>query len=262
MEYAVICIVALVVSGLTLFSGFGLGTLLLPAFALFFPINFAVAGTAVVHLANNLFKVLLVGKHADRSVVIRFALPAAASAAVGALVLGVISDMAPLARFSIGGRVLEITTLKVAVSVLIGAFAVWDLVPRFDKIAFDRKFIPVGGALSGFFGGLSGLQGALRSAFLIRAGLEKEAFVATGVVSTVIVDISRLFVYGATFVSKDFGLLAEHDGAGLIIAGILAAFLGSFIGVRLLKKTTMRTLQLIVGAMLLLLAIALGTGLI
>ena len=47
---------------LTLFSGFGLGTLLLPAFAFFLPLEVAVASTAVVHAANNLFKVgLLAG---------------------------------------------------------------------------------------------------------------------------------------------------------------------------------------------------------
>jgi hypothetical protein len=71
IEYAVICSVAIVVSALTLFSGFGLRTLLMPAFALFFPINVAVASTAVVHLVNNLFKVGLVGKHANIRVVIR-----------------------------------------------------------------------------------------------------------------------------------------------------------------------------------------------
>lgn len=47
------CLTALVVSGLTLFSGFGLGTLLMPAFAVFFPVEVAVAATAVVHLATN-----------------------------------------------------------------------------------------------------------------------------------------------------------------------------------------------------------------
>ncbi len=56
-----VCLVALLASGLTLFSGFGLGTLLLPAFALFFPVEIAVAATAIVHLINNLFKLLLVG---------------------------------------------------------------------------------------------------------------------------------------------------------------------------------------------------------
>src|SRR3990172_9432145 len=104
MEYAVICTVAIVVSALTLFSGFGLGTLLMPAFALFFPINVAVAATAVVHLVNNLFKLLLVGKHADKRVVIRFAVPAAIFAALGAFVLGYISGMEPLVRYAVGGR--------------------------------------------------------------------------------------------------------------------------------------------------------------
>ena len=56
MEYTVIILVALFASALTLFSGFGLGTLLMPAFAFFFPIEIAVALTAVVHLLNNIFK--------------------------------------------------------------------------------------------------------------------------------------------------------------------------------------------------------------
>ncbi len=83
IQYTIICSVAIVVSALTLFSGFGLGTLLMPAFALFFPIRIAVAATAVVHLANNLFKVLLVGKNADKKTVIKFALPAAAVCCIG-----------------------------------------------------------------------------------------------------------------------------------------------------------------------------------
>jgi hypothetical protein len=37
-------------SALTLFSGFGLGTLLMPVVALFFPLDLAIAMTAMVHL--------------------------------------------------------------------------------------------------------------------------------------------------------------------------------------------------------------------
>ena len=62
MSYLVICAVALLASGLTFFSGFGLGTLLLPAFALFFPIEQAVAMTAVVHFLNGLFKLGLAAR--------------------------------------------------------------------------------------------------------------------------------------------------------------------------------------------------------
>jgi hypothetical protein len=47
VSYVVVCAVALLASGLTFFSGFGLGTLLLPAFALFFAVEQAVALTAV-----------------------------------------------------------------------------------------------------------------------------------------------------------------------------------------------------------------------
>jgi len=232
----------------------------MPAFALFFPVTVAVAATAVVHLVNNLFKLLLVGKHANKRVVIRFAVPAAIFAALGAFVLAYISQMEPLLRYSIGGRSFEITMIKVVIAALIASFSILDLLPKFQDLAFDEKYIPLGGALSGFFGGLSGLQGALRSAFLLRAGLDKDQFIGTGVVSAVIVDLSRLAIYGVTFLSQHFTTLGEHGESGLIVAGILSAWLGSFIGVRLLKKITIKTLQFIVGGMLLFLSVALGIG--
>jgi uncharacterized protein len=89
VEYFVICTVALGVSALTLLSGFGLGTVLMPAFALFFPVPVAVAATAIVHFANNLFKAALVGKRADWRVVLKFAVPGAAAAMMGASLLNV-----------------------------------------------------------------------------------------------------------------------------------------------------------------------------
>jgi uncharacterized membrane protein YfcA len=63
------------------------------AFALFLPVPVAVAATAVVHLANNLFKLALVGRKADWTVVVRFALPAFAAAIVGATLLGLLAEV-------------------------------------------------------------------------------------------------------------------------------------------------------------------------
>lgn len=262
MSYLIICAVAFAVSGLTLFSGFGLGTLLMPAFALFFPIEVAVAATAIVHLANNMFKVGLVGRNADLAIVLRFALPAAVLAMVGALLLNYFATVQPIGQYTLAGRTCTVTVVKLVIAALIMLFAFVELNPNFEKLAFDTKFIPVGGALSGFFGGLSGHQGALRTAFLIRTGLEKEAFIGTMVVSAVVVDISRLIIYGTTFSSRDFAILRNQGGVELIIAGSLAAFVGAFIGSRLLKKITMRAIQVAVGVMLLLLAVALSTGLV
>jgi uncharacterized membrane protein YfcA len=148
------------------------------------------------------------------------------------------------------------------IAALILIFAIVELTSSFEKLSFDPKFIPIGGALSGFFGGLSGHQGALRAAFLSRAGLQKEVFIGSMVVSAVVVDISRLIVYGSTFFTRDFEILKSQGGFELVLAGSLAAFLGAFIGSRLLKKITMRVIQTIVGFMLLVLAIALGMGLV
>jgi hypothetical protein len=44
-------------------------------------------------------------------------------------------------------------------------------------------------------GGLSGHQGASRSAFLIRLGLPKESFIATGVAISAAIDVSRITAY-------------------------------------------------------------------
>jgi hypothetical protein len=64
MELWVIVAVALLGAFLSFYSGFGLGTLLLPAFSLLFPLPVAIASTAVVHMLNNVFKLGLVGKYA------------------------------------------------------------------------------------------------------------------------------------------------------------------------------------------------------
>ncbi|MGB5487485.1 MAG: hypothetical protein WBN06_08850 [Lysobacterales bacterium] len=86
--YFIVALTAFLAAGLTLYSGFGLGTLLLPVFALFFPAEMAVVATALVHGANNVFKVSLLGRFADKEVVLKFGLPAIAAAVLGALTLG------------------------------------------------------------------------------------------------------------------------------------------------------------------------------
>lgn len=239
MEYVAICLSAFLASGLTLFSGFGLGTLLMPIFAVFFPVPVAIAATAVVHLANNLFKVLLVGRNADWKVVLRFSLPAALAAIIGAGSLALFADIPVVRSYEIGGEMHDITILKLIIGIVIVVFALLELSPQFAALAFPPRYLMLGGLLSGFFGGLSGNQGAFRSAFLIKAGLAKQAFIGTGVVSAVIVDTIRLVVYGLSFYAASFAALSNDIGI-LVGAAIVAAFLGAFIGSRLIKKVTLR----------------------
>jgi hypothetical protein len=250
-----IALVAAGASGLTFFSGFGLGTLLLPAFALFYPVDLAVASTAVVHFLNGVFKLGLVGRHANRRIVLRFGLPAIVAAFLGARLLMSLVDLPVLGSYELFGRSLEVLPAKFAVGVLLMAFTLLELSPRLSAITFPPRWLPVGGLLSGFFGGVSGMQGALRSAFLIRAGLSKEAFIGTGVVIACLIDVARLVEY----VPNVLASRSRLDYATLGTA-VLAAFAGAVAGNRYLKKMTLERLQRVVAVMLLIVAAGLMAG--
>ncbi len=257
MEYFIICFVALLGSGLTLFSGFGLGTILVPVFALFFPIEIAIALTAIVHFLNNLFKLILVGRNADKSIVLRFGIPAVFSALLGAYLLTLLTDLKPLLQYSIGVRQLEIMPIKLVIAILIIAFVLFDYIPRFANLQFDKKYLVLGGVLSGFFGGISGNQGALRSAFLIKANLKKEVFIATGVVIACLIDVFRLTIYSKQIIKLDSNL--DYT---LLLSATISAFLGAYFGNKLTKKVTFKLIQHITTVMLLTIALLLGVGLI
>ncbi len=261
MEYFAVAAASFLVAGLTFFSGFGLGTLLLPLFVLFFPVPVAIAATAVVHLANNMFKVALVGKNADFRTVLLFGSPAAIAAVGGAWLLQHLAELPELLSYTMFGSGFDITPIKLTIGILMVVFAFFELIPALDRLAIPPRLIPIGGLLSGFFGGLSGHQGALRTIFLIRAGLDKTAFIATVAVSAVMVDVTRIVVYGLTVFRERF-VTVGGENILLVAVATAAAFVGTFTGSRLLRKITMRTVRTIVGILLLAVGAALAAGVV
>lgn len=262
MEYFTICLTSLIVSVITLFSGFGLGTVLMPVFAIFFPLPIAIASTAVIHLANNLFKAVIVGNLANWNIIFKFGIPAAFASAIGAYFLEIVSKWQPLFTYQIQNHEFQITSIGLSIGLIIALFSLFELIPKLSNLSFSSKFIPLGGVLSGFFGGVSGNQGILRSAFLIKAGLTKEEFIGTGVISSVIVDIVRLLIYGWAIYSEKYSQVLSNSMIGILIAASLTAFLGSYIGSKMIHKVTFRTIQLIVGIMLLLLGFGIALGIV
>jgi uncharacterized membrane protein YfcA len=258
--YIAVSLAALIAAGLTMYSGFGLGTLLLPIFALFFPAEVAVVATAMVHGANNVFKVSLLGRHADREVVLKFGLPAIVTAVLGALALGWLARSGTRMTVEVNNEVFaEITPVKLLIGLLMIGFALFELLPRFRSLKFDRRYLPLGGVLSGFFGGLSGHQGALRSAFLAKTGLTTERFVGSNAVIGFLVDLTRISVYVALF-SAAGGRVSDFTGWPLVVTGAVSAFTGVLIGKRFLQKVTMTSVQTLVGILLFGVGLALVTG--
>ncbi len=257
MEIVIISITAFLVAILTFFSGFGLGTILTPVFMIFFPVDLAIGLTGVVHFFNNIFKLFLVGRNANKEVVLRFGIPAVLAAMLGSWLLINITDLEPLFTYEALGKQFVVYPVKFIISILLIIFASIDLIPYFNKLQFGKEKLPFGGALSGFFGGLSGNQGALRSAFLIKAGLSKEAFVATAVVVSTFVDFTRLSIYATKFTKA--GLT---DNLSLVFCATLSAIAGAYIGNKLLKKVTLKFLQISIAILLIVISLALGSGII
>lgn len=254
MEYVLIAITVLFGAGMTFFSGFGLGTLMLPVFSLFFDVPVAIGATAIVHLSNNLFKFLLVRKHIATTVYFRFGIPAMLFAIIGGYILSSFSSVDSFYSYSIGSKTFQMTYMNVIIGMLMIFFAWFDLNPKYSELKVSEKHLPLGGALSGFFGGISGHQGAFRSVFLSKSGLTKEQFVGTSNAVSLTVDIARIPVYlGLVSVgsSKQADLAqALSDGSLLLVVGIVFAFLGTFFGKKFIHKTTIKGVQQIIGVLL------------
>lgn len=232
MDFALVGFVAFLASGLTFFSGFGLGTLLLPAFALFFTAPVALAATGVVHLLNNLFKGGLVYKSVHWPTVLKFGIPAIPAAILGAFLLTYLEDR--IAAMVIG-------------TVLI-VFAALELQPWFQRIVFSSRLMPLGGVVTGFMGGISGQQGALRSMFLIKSGFSPQQFIATGILIAVLIDLARIPTYALGLMSSATEISSRD--AWLIAFGTVCAFFGAWVGSLLVKKTTIHAVRYIVAGLM------------
>lgn len=255
MTLLIITITAFLASLLTLFSGFGLGTLLMPVVAIFFPVTVAVALTAFVHLLNNLFKLAALWRDVNWPVSLKFGIPALLATIPGALLLTLLEELPQITSYQIFGLDAVVTPVKLAVGLLLILFAFAEWYSFAKKVNISAKYLPWGGVLSGFFGGLSGHQGAFRSAFLLHAGLDARQFIATNAVIASLVDITRLAVYGLNIT-----LLMEQVNMSLIFAVTAAAFAGVLAGKVSVKKVTIGMIQKLVAIMLLSLGALLAAG--
>jgi len=205
---------AVVAGGVAGLSGFGIGSLLTPLFATRYETKLAVAIVSVPHLVATAARFFGLRGHVDRKVFLNFGILSAVGGLLGALLNAHANS----------------PTLSTVFGGLLVFAGISGLTGFIDRMHFGRRIAWIAGALSGFFGGLVGNQGGIRSAALLGFDIRKESLVATATVVALIVDGVRMPVY---FAVQTRGILRAWP---LVIAAAAGVLLGTFWGVQLLRK--------------------------
>jgi uncharacterized protein len=177
--FVAVFIVAIFSGATATVVGFGIGSLMTPLLAIEFGTTTAVALVTLPHAAATAVRCWRLRAHVDRVVLVRFGLLSAAGALAGAFIY---TRLGPGALTRVLGGLLLLT----AVAQLTGWTKRWQ--PRGPVVALF-------GLVSGFFGGIAGNQGGLRSAALTAFGLPPLAFVANATAIGLLVDAARTPVY-------------------------------------------------------------------
>ena len=213
-DFVLVAIGAFLAAALTVPAGFGLSTMLTPLVLLLMGPHEAVAVVAIVHGAHNAGKFSALKEHVDFSAFRKYGLWLIIGAILGALLQNQVPQAPLLAIIGLFLIILPLLTMSEK----------WTgyKIPE----ANDR----IGGFGSGFMGGLSGHQGALRAMFLTRRLPDKMAYAATASILALCVDLSRIPVY----------MVFRHDEIlphlSLTCVLVISALLGVSVGKRWLQS--------------------------
>jgi uncharacterized membrane protein YfcA len=218
--------VALVSGATAAVVGFGIGSMLTPLMASSVGMSAAVAAVTIPHAMATAVRCWRLRQSIDRDVLLRFGLLSAAGGLGGALAYSRLGSAALT-------RVLGGLLLLTAAAQLTGWAERWR--PR-------GWLVSALGFTSGFFGGIAGNQGGLRSAALTSFRLSAKSLVATGTAAGLMVDAARTPVYLWTSGSE---VLALWRPLAIATAGVLA---GTLIGERILFGLSPATFRRVLGA--------------
>jgi uncharacterized membrane protein YfcA len=229
LSLVIVCGVGVIGGWLAAIAGAGIGSTLVPFFALHVDLKVAVALATIPHLAGGLVRAVQLRKSIDRAVLLRFGIVCAIASLVGALVHDYASSIL-------------VTYFFAAMLVIAGVLLVFGLG---DRVRPSRGAGWIAGAASGFFGGFAGEQGGLRAIGLLPFGLRKEAFVATTTAVGVAIDVFRLPVYVATEPSA-----FASGGAIVVVVATAGVIIGTLAGMRLLRRLPEQWFKRVLGVIL------------
>lgn len=214
-------------------AGFGIASFLIPIISIRAGTKAAIVIVALPHFLGAGLRFWLLKAKANRQILIRFGLLSAAGGLAGALL-----------HSSFQSSLLQsIFAVMLIVAGILGALQLSERI-RLGKIGAS-----IVGLASGFFGGLAGEQGGIRSVALLNFSIEKEAFIATATATGLIVDATRMPIYYLTQPT----LITQYTG--ILILSTIAVIAGTLAGNIVLKKIPEKSFKQVVSLLILLLGI-------
>ena len=208
-------------AALTVPAGFGLATMITPVVFLWLEPHEAVAVVGIVHGSHNAWKLKVLRQSVDYEAVKRYGWAMVVGALIGAAL----------------NTAVEADPLLLIVGIALVMLPLLSISEKWTNYRLPETEDRIGGFGSGFFGGLTGHQGALRAMFLQKRLPDKSEYAATAAVLALVVDVTRVPVYVAL---EGWQIL---DAGWLILGLVLAAVLGVQLGKRWLKKWKSDTIR-------------------
>jgi uncharacterized membrane protein YfcA len=229
ITFFLVLFLAAVLSGTTAsLAGFGIGSVLTPLLALRVGTPLAVAAVAIPHAFATAVRCWRLRHSIDMAILRDFGILSAVGGLLGALA---------------GTRVSE-GMLTVVLGLLLLATSAAALTNWASRWKPHGVMVWLFGLMSGFFGGIAGNQGGLRSAALLSWRLAPAAFVATATATGLMVDAARTPIY----VWRAGGALVGLK-VPIVIASI-GVLVGTIAGERLLLGLSIDRFRRLLGVLI------------
>lgn len=204
-------------------GGFGSSVFFVPLAGFFFDFKTVLGITGLLHVFSNIAKLILFRQHIQWGLIWKIGIPSVLLVIAGAW---------------LSNRVqFEYAELLLGIFCIVFALLFWwkpDL-----RLRPNNYNAVSGGSIAGFLAGFIGTGGAIRAVTLTSFGLEKNIFIATSAAIDFGVDLSRSVVY------LEQGYV-QGNYWWYLPALIVIAFLGSYIGKKLLNSVSQERFRKIV----------------
>jgi uncharacterized membrane protein YfcA len=210
--------------------GFGIGSLLTPLLAVEVGIGPAVAAVVLPHVVATGLRFWRFRADVDVSVLRRFGLVSAAGGLAGALLYARLGSS--VLALALGGLL-----LLTSVAGLTGWVTRWH--PRGAGVWLL-------GLTSGFFGGIAGNQGGIRSGALLAFALTPRGLIATATATGLLVDLARMPIY---FWRAGSELWTIPHLPQLICVATVGVVVGTVAGERILFNLNLERFRRVVAAL-------------